>query len=60
MESARVLSPRAIEIASEGKGDAVTLQAGKVRDTITFNPMDSGRTAVTLSREGGESLSLNP
>ena len=42
------------------KGDAVTLQAGKVRDTITFNPMDSGRTAVTLSREGGESLSLNP
>ena len=38
------------------KGDAVVLKAGTTLDTIMLKPTDSGRTDVTLSRDGGESV----
>lgn len=40
------------------KGDAVTLKSGGVTDVIGFNGRKDGRTSVSISRNGGESLSL--
>lgn len=46
------------ETAWNDKGDAVTLQAGGQKDLISMKPGKEGRTAVCLSRNGGEQLSL--
>ena len=39
-------------------GDAVTLKTGGVTDQIGLKTKDDGRTAVSLSRNGGEAISL--
>lgn len=40
------------------KGDAVTLKTGGQNDQISLKPGKEGRTSVSISRNGGEQLSL--
>jgi len=42
------------------KGDAVTLEAGKITDRIGMKHRKDGGTELTLSRNDGEKLSLKP
>ncbi len=39
-------------------GNIMTLKAGSNTDQVTFKPRDDGRTAVSLSRNGGEVMAL--